>query len=762
MDEEPGELWGLLPGYASDDDDASPAGADADGDGELAGIAEDRLKDVLGLLGDRWIAKEFLPFEPITQSDAPSPRRPRLAGSWTAADQPTFRIRHIDAPIVLGTLAANGFHETQSGNFTIQWSGPRMTDDMYRFLEEHQKVNHFPGSTELTRKDRMWIHLHEMAHKFGKQVFNFVPETYVLPKQLDEFLRCYQRHPNYMWIVKPHASSRGRGIFMLRDIQELSVEETMVVCRYVHNPLLIQGLKFDLRVYVLVTSFSPLRAYVYREGLTRFASKPYSTKKEHIQDLFRHLTNYSINKSAPNFVENREVAADNVGHKWSFSALTRHLRHTGVDTNLMWSRINDLVVKTLLSAEPSISRKMRDLNMKHSSCFELYGFDVLVDSKLKPWLLEVNLSPSMKADSPLDWQIKSSLLSDAFNLVGLARPSPAAVAQRALAQTGSRLAEGLARSASLDSLRQRRTWGPGAAASIPLGAVLPPDPGPPTQYDTSASGWSSEPIVLEDLSEAQLQMLAQSMHEFGRCENFLCLYPVRGAVQRYAPITEAQSRERGVREASSACHLSASQLLASVLFGPRPIHRPPSRGRRAPLAEAAEAPQLGSRGESRGYPRPTSATSSAPRPPPLPRSPREPREQTVSPASSLRTSQLLGRLPPPPRVRHKVSLKPRLPPVLPVAAYRSRSTPLLARGALAVASPGRARSPAAGSDSPKSATSEERRRGSEERLAGFATNLDEELAELTPKLCEVLKVPAAPFFVFTSVASMKDFRSIEF
>lgn len=66
--------------------------------------------------------------------------------------------------------------------------------------------------------------------------------------------------------------------------------------------------------------------------------------------------------------------------------------------------------------------------------------------------------------------------------------------------------------------------------------------------------------------------------------------------------------------------------------------------------------------------------------------------------------------------RREVSLKPRLPPVLPVAAYRSRSTPLLARGALAVASPGRARSPAAGSDSPKSATSEERRRGSEDLL----------------------------------------------
>ena len=50
-----------------------------------------------------------------------------------------------------------------------------------------------------------------------------------------------------------------------------------------------------------------------------------------------------------------------------------------------------------------------DSEGSRENCFELYGFDVLVDNDLKPWLLEVNLSPSMQAESPLDWQIKSSL-----------------------------------------------------------------------------------------------------------------------------------------------------------------------------------------------------------------------------------------------------------------------------------------------------------------------------------------------------------------
>ena len=81
----------------------------------------------------------------------------------------------------------------------------------------------------------------------------------------------------------------------------------------------------------MVTSFRPLRAYVYREGLTRFASRPYSTEEEHLSDVYRHLTNYSINKAAENFQENQRVQADNYGHKWSISALNRHLRCVGVN-----------------------------------------------------------------------------------------------------------------------------------------------------------------------------------------------------------------------------------------------------------------------------------------------------------------------------------------------------------------------------------------------------------------------------------------------
>lgn len=95
------------------------------------------------------------------------------------------------------------------------------------------------------------------------------------------------------------------------------------------------------------------------------------------------------------------------------------MRKIGIDMELMWSRIYDIVIKVLICGEHPINKKMKASNINQTNCFELYGFDVLLDSDLKPWLLEVNLSPSLATDSPLDHHIKSNLLTDTFNLIGI-------------------------------------------------------------------------------------------------------------------------------------------------------------------------------------------------------------------------------------------------------------------------------------------------------------------------------------------------------
>lgn len=96
--------------------------------------------------------------------------------------------------------------------------------------------------------------------------------------------------------------------------------------RYLHKPYLIDGLKFDLRVYVLITSVMPLRVYLYKEGLARFATEEYVPPLgSNLGKLCMHLTNYAINKESEDFIANEDVNADDIGHKRSLTAIFKHI-----------------------------------------------------------------------------------------------------------------------------------------------------------------------------------------------------------------------------------------------------------------------------------------------------------------------------------------------------------------------------------------------------------------------------------------------------
>ncbi|CAE7942842.1 Ttll5 [Symbiodinium necroappetens] len=310
-----------------------------------------------------------------------------------------------------------------------------------------------------------------------------------------------------------------------------------------------------------VTSYEPLRAYIYREGLVRFASKPYSKDPKHLTDAYRHLTNYSINKGSSSFVENSEVQADNVGHKWSISALNKHLRCIGVDAELMWTRIMDAIVKSLLSVEPVIGARTKATANYSHNCFELYGFDVLVDQDLKPWLLEVNLSPSMQADSPLDWQIKSSLLSDSFNLVGINKVTKQRLAEATRAKSKVVKVPGKPPG---PPERRRRHRVSGRSVLRHQECEI--------EDEQDCEDLPSVPLGTLDVEE--LRSTANALLECTRNRNFIRLYPTRKAVRHYAVIVDSQEAmkpwPRGRKPVVEK--LTASQVLASLLFGPPPSH----------------------------------------------------------------------------------------------------------------------------------------------------------------------------------------------
>ena len=322
-------------------------------------------------------------------------------------------------------LEANSFAYTESHEWNVLWSNSSCKSYLYEGLNEYQKINHFPSSNEITRKDKLCQNVVKMQDKYGKQFFDFIPDTYVLPDEFGEFYAHYQKlkqsePKRNVWIVKPANLSRGRGIYIIDDISEVNVDDTSVISRYITNPLLINGHKFDLRIYVVVTSFDPLRIYVYKEGLARFASEQYSSKINK-DNKFVHLTNYSINKKNDNFVQNENLDNDDFGFKWSLGAFCKHLETIGIDMNLFWSRIYDVIIKSLIAGENHIFNAVKKTCIHRTNCFELFGYDILIDSDLKPWLVEINLSPSLACESPLDLTIKTNLISDTLSMVGVKR-----------------------------------------------------------------------------------------------------------------------------------------------------------------------------------------------------------------------------------------------------------------------------------------------------------------------------------------------------
>uniref|UniRef100_A0A8C3QTT9 Tubulin--tyrosine ligase-like protein 5 n=1 Tax=Cyanoderma ruficeps TaxID=181631 RepID=A0A8C3QTT9_9PASS len=345
----------------------------------------------------------------------------------------SYKIVRTDSRLVRSILSAHGFHEVHpnSSDYNLMWTGSHLKPCLLRTLTDVQKVNHFPRSYELTRKDRLYKNVCRMQLAHGFKAFHILPQTFILPTEFQDFCNTYSKDRG-PWIVKPVASSRGRGVYLINNPNQIVVEDNILVSRYISNPLLIDDFKFDVRLYVLVTSYDPLVIYLYEEGLARFATVRYDHTSKNIKNQFMHLTNYSVNKKSGDYVSCDDPEIEDYGNKWSMSAMLRYLKQEGRDTAALMASVEDLIIKALVSAELSIASACKSFLSHRGSCFELYGFDVLIDDTLKPWLLEVNLSPSLACDSPLDLKIKASMLSDMFTLVGFVCQDPCQRSSRSI------------------------------------------------------------------------------------------------------------------------------------------------------------------------------------------------------------------------------------------------------------------------------------------------------------------------------------------
>mmetsp|Transcript_98411 Transcript_98411/g.169262 ORF Transcript_98411/g.169262 Transcript_98411/m.169262 type:complete len:676 (-) Transcript_98411:69-2096(-) len=284
-------------------------------------------------------------------------------------------------------------------------------------------------------------------------------------------------------IAKPQDGSQGKGIFLFQlhsDYKSMSADSDtrqtldrlkrtrMVVQKFISKPLIVDDFKWDMRVYVLVTSLEPLTAYLYDDGLARFCTMEYEAPdEENLDEVEMHLTNFSINWESDAFID---TDSDSSGSKRSVDAVLGSASVGGDEAAAaIWEDIGRVTAQTLLAFAPklrsayqshfghlrqapatrrsatlgsdstshaaaetkegysaSLPRGIDSTSKQHTAeaaapsvCFEILGFDFILDSDRRLYLLEVNSAPSLATETALDARVKAQVLQESFSLLGL-------------------------------------------------------------------------------------------------------------------------------------------------------------------------------------------------------------------------------------------------------------------------------------------------------------------------------------------------------
>lgn len=227
-----------------------------------------------------------------------------------------------------------------------------------------------------------------------------------------------------VYIVKPAAGLQGHGIVLTTDPKSTTAYREgrkAVVQEYIDPPMLLDGFKFDMRLYVLITSIEPLKVHLYNDGLARLCTTKYTPPDpSNLKARKAHLTNFSINKNSKNFVKGA------AGSKRSIKSVWDTMREQGADVDAVWTDIVRVITTACLAVQPRLKEAYTaavppksTLKTSSSTCFEILGFDIMLDAAHKAWLIEVNHAPSFKGGSKVDSRIKHGVWSKGLRLLSV-------------------------------------------------------------------------------------------------------------------------------------------------------------------------------------------------------------------------------------------------------------------------------------------------------------------------------------------------------
>lgn len=230
-------------------------------------------------------------------------------------------------------------------------------------------------------------------------------------------------NPRQTFIVKPSQGCQGWGIKLIQDFRRVQNSSMSTVCQQYLSPFLLKGFKFDFRIYVLITSVSPLRVYVHKQNMARFCTEKYRPPSEaNLRKTFSFLTNYSINKDNEKLQNCNDQDNEQYSNKKIAEIVFDEMKEVGVDIDFLQIEIDNIIRLTLLMIQQEYFndyKKCVKTQDERSRLFEILGFDIIIDENTKPWLLEVNKNVSLEGGSSFDESLKKSVIKGALEILNL-------------------------------------------------------------------------------------------------------------------------------------------------------------------------------------------------------------------------------------------------------------------------------------------------------------------------------------------------------
>ncbi|XP_072016194.1 probable tubulin polyglutamylase ttll-15 isoform X2 [Amphiura filiformis] len=271
-------------------------------------------------------------------------------------------------------------HEYPGREFFSRFVNARRSTD-----PAYQKVNHFPGIGEIVTKSRL-------VKEGGK----FIPPAFLIPEEKDAFFKEVNDNAakNRTWMQK----GRHQGGVLIKDTKDLDLKSPTIIQEFVANPFLIEGYKFNMGVYIVLTSINPLRAYILDSTVSlRFGGKKY------IHGNYVDGTTYNTD------IKGRQMSYG-IASIWTklkrfaygrIKTLNHHFQEKG-NSSIVRKQIYEAVRDVLVTRERPMQLHKNsppNSNNVQGIFFEIMRCDFLIDDNLGVHLIEINMSPDLSADS---------------------------------------------------------------------------------------------------------------------------------------------------------------------------------------------------------------------------------------------------------------------------------------------------------------------------------------------------------------------------